>query len=92
MAIPLARRWRRAAGCSAGPAVLPRRGGGRLPRRGRRCSGAGDRGPLVAGGPQPGEWSLVYCTVGPGFSFEDFELLADHPASQRPTGATLELI
>lgn len=39
-----------------------------------------------------GEWSLVYCTVGPGFSFEDFELLADHPASQRPTGATLELI
>jgi predicted cupin superfamily sugar epimerase/ribosomal protein S27AE len=39
-----------------------------------------------------GEWSLVSCAVDPGFTFEDFELLADRPLSQRPAGATLEWI
>ena len=39
-----------------------------------------------------GDWSLVYCTVGPGFTFEDFELLADRSPCQRPAGARLELI
>lgn len=31
-----------------------------------------------------GGYSLVGCTVGPGFEFEDFTLLADLPDSQRP--------
>ena len=26
-----------------------------------------------------GRWSLVVCTVGPGFEFDDFELLAESP-------------
>lgn len=26
-----------------------------------------------------GEYSLVGCTVGPGFEYDDFELLRDHP-------------
>lgn len=34
-----------------------------------------------------GSWTLVYCCVGPGFAFDDFELLADLPPSQRPAGA-----
>lgn len=32
-------------------------------------------------------WSLVSCAVGPGFEFEDFELLAAWPPEQRPSGA-----
>jgi predicted cupin superfamily sugar epimerase len=31
-----------------------------------------------------GEYALVGCTVGPGFEFEDFTLLADVPAADRP--------
>ncbi len=31
-----------------------------------------------------GDYALVGCTVGPGFEFEDFALLADLPASRRP--------
>ena len=27
-----------------------------------------------------GDYSLVGCTVGPGFEFEDFELLSQRPA------------
>lgn len=34
-----------------------------------------------------GEWSLVSCCVGPGFSFADFSLLADQPADAQPPGA-----
>jgi len=34
-----------------------------------------------------GAWTLVYCCVGPGFDFADFELLADCPPPQRPAGA-----
>jgi len=32
-----------------------------------------------------GDYSLLGCTVGPGFEFEDFTLLADIPEAQRPT-------
>ena len=31
-----------------------------------------------------GAYSLVGCTVGPGFEFEDFTLLADLPEEERP--------
>ncbi len=31
-----------------------------------------------------GAYSLVGCTVGPGFEFEDFTLLADLPEGERP--------
>ena len=34
-----------------------------------------------------GSWSLVSCCVGPGFSFSDFDLLADLPAAEQPPGA-----
>lgn len=34
-----------------------------------------------------GAWSLVSCCVGPGFSFHDFSLLADHDAATHPAGA-----
>jgi predicted cupin superfamily sugar epimerase len=34
-----------------------------------------------------GAWSLSYCSVGPGFAFEDFEMLAAWAAEQRPAGA-----
>ena len=34
-----------------------------------------------------GDYSLVGCTVGPGFEFEDFTLLSDLPESERPTPA-----
>lgn len=30
-----------------------------------------------------GDYSLVGCTVGPGFEFADFRLLADHPQRDR---------
>ena len=39
-----------------------------------------------------GAWSLVSCCVGPGFSFSDFALLADLPASQWPAGALAEFV
>ena len=33
-----------------------------------------------------GEWSLVHCTVSPGFCFDDFELIAgDGRTDRRPT-------
>jgi predicted cupin superfamily sugar epimerase len=34
-----------------------------------------------------GAWSLVSCCVGPGFSFDDFSLLADHDPATHPPGA-----
>jgi predicted cupin superfamily sugar epimerase len=39
-----------------------------------------------------GDWSLVSCAVGPGFSFDDFSLLRDLPAEQHPQGAELALL
>lgn len=39
-----------------------------------------------------GEWSLVSCCVGPGFCFEDFSLLADHPINEHPPGAITNFI
>ena len=35
----------------------------------------------------PGRWSLVSCVVGPGFAFDDFDLLHQLPVRQRPSGA-----
>ncbi|SBO44639.1 cupin domain-containing protein [Cyanobium sp. NIES-981] len=35
----------------------------------------------------PGRWSLVSCVVGPGFAFEDFDLLNQLPVHQHPLGA-----
>jgi predicted cupin superfamily sugar epimerase len=34
-----------------------------------------------------GDCSLVSCCVGPGFSFSDFDLLADLPVAAHPPGA-----
>lgn len=34
-----------------------------------------------------GPWTLVFCCVGPGFDFADFEMLANQPPEQRPAGA-----
>jgi predicted cupin superfamily sugar epimerase len=34
-----------------------------------------------------GEWSLVTCCVGPGFDFEDFQLLHHWPVAAHPAGA-----
>ena len=34
-----------------------------------------------------GAWSLVSCCVGPGFSFDDFSLLADQDPATHPPGA-----
>ncbi|WP_311134704.1 cupin domain-containing protein [Synechococcus sp. CS-1328] len=39
-----------------------------------------------------GDWSLSYCSVGPGFDFADFNLLADLPLAERPDGADPALI
>ena len=39
-----------------------------------------------------GSFSLVSCCVGPGFSFEDFEMLRDLDQSSRPKGIRLDLI
>jgi predicted cupin superfamily sugar epimerase len=36
-----------------------------------------------------GDYALVGCTVGPGFEFEDFTLLADLPAADRPSAPNL---
>lgn len=40
----------------------------------------------------PQGWSLVSCAVGPGFAFEDFELLAQLPSSSQPAGVLEELL
>ena len=39
-----------------------------------------------------GRWSLLHCTVGPGFDFADFALLADQPEAERPAGARVDLL
>jgi predicted cupin superfamily sugar epimerase len=39
-----------------------------------------------------GRWSLVNCCVGPGFAFEDFQLLHEQPAASHPPGALAELL
>ncbi|MEA5444180.1 cupin domain-containing protein [Cyanobium gracile] len=39
-----------------------------------------------------GRWSLLHCCVGPGFAFEDFQLLADLLPSERPAGADPALL
>jgi len=39
-----------------------------------------------------GAWTLVHCVVGPGFAFEDFEILATLPVAQRPDGALEDLL
>ena len=39
-----------------------------------------------------GDYTLVGCTVGPGFEFEDFTLLRDLPASETAVRARLEKI
>ena len=38
-----------------------------------------------------GDYSLVSCCVGPGFSFDDFELLRDRPAARHPDGIRADL-
>jgi predicted cupin superfamily sugar epimerase len=40
----------------------------------------------------PQGWSLVSCAVGPGFAFEDFELLVQLPSSSHPAGVLVELL
>lgn len=39
-----------------------------------------------------GAWSLVYCSVAPGFDFADFELLGDRPPHDQPPGALIDLL
>ena len=39
-----------------------------------------------------GSHSLVSCCVGPGFSFEDFEMLKDRPVARRPEGIREDLL
>ena len=39
-----------------------------------------------------GQYSLVSCCVGPGFQFEDFEMLRSRPAQQHPPGALPDLL
>ena len=39
-----------------------------------------------------GSHSLVSCCVGPGFSFEDFEMLRDRPLVSRPGGIREDLL
>ena len=39
-----------------------------------------------------GDYSLVSCCVGPGFSFEDFEMLRDRARSEWPKGIDEQLI
>ncbi|KEF41229.1 MAG: cupin [Cyanobium sp. CACIAM 14] len=39
-----------------------------------------------------GRWSLVHCCVGPGFDFEDFQLMADLSPAERPVGADPALL
>jgi predicted cupin superfamily sugar epimerase len=39
-----------------------------------------------------GDWSLVHCCVGPGFAFDDFQLLCNLPRQAWPEGLDPELI
>ena len=39
-----------------------------------------------------GDFSLVSCCVGPGFSFDDFEMLRDRARSEWPVGIDDQLI
>ncbi len=39
-----------------------------------------------------GAWSLAYCSVGPGFDFADFVLMADLPLELRPRSADPDLL
>ena len=39
-----------------------------------------------------GAWSLVTCCVGPGFDFQDFELLQHQPTAEHPPGALTNLL
>jgi predicted cupin superfamily sugar epimerase len=39
-----------------------------------------------------GDWSLVTCCVGPGFDFDDFQLLHQLPPSTHPPGARSDLL
>ena len=39
-----------------------------------------------------GQYSLVSCCVGPGFQFEDFEMLKSRPPQQHPPGALPDLL
>lgn len=40
----------------------------------------------------PAGWGLVYCSVGPGFDFADFELLRALPPAQWPSAADRSLL
>ncbi len=39
-----------------------------------------------------GAWSLVSCCVGPGFDFDDFQLLRDLPQPQHPSGVLADYL
>ncbi len=39
-----------------------------------------------------GRWSLLHCCVGPGFAFEEFQLMADLLPSERPADADPALL
>jgi predicted cupin superfamily sugar epimerase len=39
-----------------------------------------------------GDWTLVHCCVGPGFDFQDFQLMAQLPPADRPAGADPALL
>ena len=39
-----------------------------------------------------GAWSLVTCCVGPGFDFQDFDLLQHQPTAEHPPGALTSLL
>jgi predicted cupin superfamily sugar epimerase len=39
-----------------------------------------------------GDWTLVHCCVGPGFDFQDFQLMAHLPPADRPAGADPALL
>ena len=39
-----------------------------------------------------GQYSLVSCCVGPGFEFEDFEILRSRPPERIPSGALPDLL
>jgi uncharacterized protein len=87
--------WHHGAGALLELRLLPPQGG---QEEGRRLGplDAGDPTPqplqiVPAGWWQAarslGSWSLVYCCVGPGFDFADFDLMAELPVADRPPGA-----
>ena len=100
--------WLHAAGAPLDLWALPPAGGeaerlglGSLtanPTGGARGEVAGDRpARVIAAGwwraaRSRGPWSLVHCAVGPGFAFEDFEILAARPPAARPAGAREDLL